>query len=557
MRELELLLLLLAVSAGIQILARRISVPYPSLLVIGGLLLALVPGLPRIARDPELIFLIFIPPLLYWSAATLSIRDLRDVMWPVVRLATFLVLITMCVVAVAIHMIEPRFTWATAFLLGAIVAPPDPVAASAVMRSVGNSQVRAVLEGEGLFNDATALVAYRIALAAVLTGTFSIGQASVHLVTAGVGGVAIGLAIGWVIAFLRKHMFSQVPIVENTLSLLTPFITYIPADAVGASGVLAVVAGAIYLTRKSPEVMTPASRIQAEAMWTMVTFILESVVFIIVGLELRYVVQSLSGAHITHLILEAVIVTVVCIAVRFAWVMSSVVILRTLRRRRGAKVAPPWNVSTMVAWTGMRGADSLVIALAIPFAADSGRAVPARELIIFITFGVILITLVVQGLTLVPVARMLRLEEEEAGEDATEEAIAREARAAAATREIDAIMSRGGPKAEIARRMRDRYARRQVRWSETLDATDDDATASERKALDKWDRYAEDYGDVRERVIEAERKALLELYGESRVGDDVLRRLQRELDLESMLLDSSQSGDELEGMTSPFEIADE
>lgn len=535
-------------------LARRLTVPYPSLLVIGGLALAFIPGLPRIDRDPEVLFFVFVPPLLYWTAVTTSLRELRDLFGPVARLSTVLVLLTMVAVAVVIHALSPEFSWGSAFLLGAIVAPPDPVAASAVIRPLGISrEVTTVLEGEGLFNDATALVAYRVALTAVLIGTFSPTHAAINLVAAGAGGIGIGLAAGWLIVMARRRI-GQFPIVENTLSLLSPFIAYVPADAVGASGVLAVVALGLYLGRQGSEIMSPATRIQGEAMWTVLTFMLESVIFILIGLELPRVVNALSTHSLTTLLGYAVLTTVVCIVVRFVWVAVAVTLLRRSRRRRHKEVSPPWNEGALVAWAGMRGADSLVIALALPLVTNTGKPFPGRDLIVFITFGVIFATLVVQGLTLVPAIKLLRLPSDPF--DRTEEAIARAAEAKAALRRLDQIAVAGKVSPHIISILRNRYAARLERWSARRAGSGADPTETQTAVEERWDTHAAEYAHVHEELLGAERDSLTELRKNERVSDYVLRRLQRELDLEIMLLDSSQAeGDELNS-ASPFEVND-
>jgi CPA1 family monovalent cation:H+ antiporter len=551
--ELELLLALLAVSATVQILARRLSVPYPSLLVIGGLALAFIPGLPRIDSDPELLFLIFVPPLLYWSALTTSVRELKDVIGPVARLATVLVLLTMTAVAIVAHSLCSEFSWPSAFLLGAIVAPPDPIAATAVVVPLGVSRrITMVLEGEGLLNDATALVAYRVALTAVLAGTFSVRSASLHLLTAGVIGAAIGFGVGWLIGLFRRTATGTLPIVENTISLLSPFLAYIPADAVGASGVIAVVVLGLYLGRQDPRSMAPAARVQSEAMWTMLTFLFQSLIFIMIGLELPHIMRGLDGYSIPTLLYYAGIVTLVCMAVRFAWVGISVVILRAARRRRHAKIEPAWNEGALVAWAGMRGGDSLVIALAIPFAANSGAPVPARNLILFITFFVIFVTLVGQGMTLSPVVRLLGLHRDTSG--AAEEIAGRIAEASAALRVIDDLMKSDGPAARIAGSVKPRYAARLARWTARREGRAGDATTEEREAAADMADVSSAVTDVTARIIEAQRDALLKLRANESVSDDVLRQLQRELDLEAMLVDSKQLDDDGTGAWSPYGV---
>jgi len=553
--EIELVLALLAGAAALQMLARRIRVPPPSLLVIAGLALALVPGLPRLDQDPEVLFLVFVPPLLYFTAVNTSIRRLRDLFGSIARLATVLVLVTMTGVAIVAHSMSQMLPWSAAFLLGAIVAPPDPVAASAVTRPLGVSRdITAILEGEGLFNDATALVAYNVALAAVLTGRFSLPTAALRLVLAGAGGIAIGLVAGWAIVFARRRI-GRFAIVENTLSLISPFIAYIPADLIGASGVLAVVTLGLYVARSEFTIASPAARVQAEATWTMIRFILESIIFMMVGLELPSVMRELHGRPISHLVEITAAVTLVCIVLRFAWVALSVSALRTVRRLQHEPAAPPWRDAALVAWAGMRGGDSLVIALAIPYTVARGTAFPGRPLIIFVTFGVILATLVVQGLTLTPIVRWLGLHDVDEN-DALGEAIARRAMAETALRHIDHVtpdVASEDPR--MLARMRSLYTLRRDRWHAQEDAEANRRSRRAREREEAWDRTAASHAKLQREIIDAERRTLGLLRTDERVSEDVLQRLQRELDLEYMLSESNEAGDDRLG-ESPYEVGD-
>ena len=319
MQGLELAVILLAVSAALRVLAGRLNVPHPVLLVLGGLGLAFIPGLPRIGFEPDTLFLLFIPPLLYWASLNTSLRDFRAQLWPIVRYGTLVVLLTIVAVASVAHALMPEITWPAALVLGAIVSPPDPVAAVAVMRSLGAPRrIVTLLEGEGLVNDATALVAYRIGVAAVVTGTFSPGRAALQFLVTGTGGVVVGLGIGWLIGQVRRRT-PKFPIVENTISLLTPFLAYIPADYLGLSGVLAVVSVGLYLGRQGPRIVSAATRVQAESMWTMVQFLLESFIFMLVGLELPYVLRALRSHTLTELIGYGALVALTAIVVRLVY----------------------------------------------------------------------------------------------------------------------------------------------------------------------------------------------------------------------------------------------
>lgn len=510
MAGLEILLLLLTVSCGLQLLARRFSVPHPVLLVIAGAVLALIPRLPRVSIDPEVLFLVFVPPLLYIAAFRTSLRELTAARWPILRLGVLLVLVTIAAVAVTAHALSREFAWGAAFTLAAIVAPPDPVAATAVMRPLhAPPRLVSILEGEGLVNDATALVAYRMAVAATLTGAFSIGAASLRLLLTGAGGVLAGLVVGWLVIRVRRSFVRDVPVVDNMLSILTPFAAYLPADALGASGVLAVVTAGLYAGRQTQRYGSAATRIQGEAMWSMLTFGLESLVFIIFGLDLPYALHALQGHTISQLLWMTLAVAGVLIAVRMAWVWPSAYLTRLLHERD----LPNWRWVLFIGWAGMRGGDSLVVALALPL------KFPARDLILAVTFGAIFATLILQGLTVRPLLHLLRLSDAETT-DEKEEQHAREVVADAGLKRLDEL----APRDDTATWLRERERRRLGRWS-------------------KHDRV------LRMAMLEAERNALIQLRDEETISDDVMRRVLRDLDLETMILES----DEEDAPESPYE----
>ena len=519
---LELLILLIAVAGTLRILAQKWGVPPPVLLVLGGLLLALVPGLPQPKADPELLFVIFVPPLLYWSALTISLREMRTFLGPILRLATGLVIVTMCAVAAVVHFLAPAVGWPEAFVLGAIVSPPDPVAATAVLRPLGAPRdVTTILEGEGLINDATALVAYRLAVAAVVAGSFSIWHASAEFALTGIGGALIGLVAGWLIVFVRRHM-AHVVVVENALSLLSPFIAYLPANALHTSGVLAVVTMGMYLGTKGPHVVTPSTRLQAGAMWSMVTFVLESLIFMLVGLELPRVIVALREHALTQLIAIVLATTLACMIVRFVWVFISIYVAGRDRRARSQRAATRWKKPFFIAWAGLRGADSLVIALALPLTIHGGARFPSRELIIFVTFGVIFLTLVVQGFSLAPLVRRLGLAEDSA--EADEERLVRVAMANAALHRLREIERNEDIPAPVIAKVRREYEHRQEIAKQTH--------VPQKK--DGFDSAA--YRALHRRMQAAERAELLRLSEAGRIGGDVLRHVQRHQDLRDLLL---------------------
>ena len=536
----------------LRLVAERLMIPYAAILVVGGLLLAFVPGLPRVTLPPDVLFLVFIPPLLYAGSINFPLREIRRQIGPIVRLSVVMVLVSTAAVAVVAHALHPSFTWAAAITLGAIIAPPDPVAVVSIMRSLRiPREIISILEGEGLLNDATALVTYRLAIVAAVTGAFSPSQAAVQFLVGGAGGIAIGLLVGAVV--VRVHRVTRsVPVVSDTVSLLTPFASYLLADLVGASGILSVVATGLYAARTVPKVVGPELRVQIAGMWTVVTFLLESLVFILVGLELHYVARALDRFPLSLLLREAAIVSLCVVLVRIAWLMPSTYLFRVFFRwlRHGHEPLPSWRSVLFIAWAGLRGGDSLVLALSLPLQTASGARFPAREQIIFITFCVIFITLVVQGPTLAPFARLLGLGADEA-EDA-EDAHARLAAAEAGLRTLEdpAIASSQYP--EVVRYLRQRHRQRARRWAareeEPHDAESEDvahdhdhftiAPSHEAAAIDE--RRAVEYRRVRAAMLGAEQEAILDLRDRGVIADDVMRRIQRDLDLETMLLETSE-----------------
>jgi CPA1 family monovalent cation:H+ antiporter len=547
----ELVVILLAVSAALRLVARRLGVPHPVLLVLAGLALVFAPGLPPVEFEPDTLFLVFVPPLLYWAALTSSVRDYRAQFWPIARYGTLVVLLTIGAVAAVAHALTPEFTWAAAFTLGAVVSPPDPVAAIAVLRTIGaDRRLTTILEGEGLVNDATALVAYRVAIGAAVTGAFSLARTTVGFLLTGTGGVVIGLAIGWLLGQIRIRV-RGFPIVENTISLLTPFFAYLPAEWLGLSGVLSVVAVGLYLSRVGPRIVPAVTRVQAESMWVMVQFILESLIFILVGLELPSVLRSLRTHPLNTLLLYGVVITATVIGVRLIYTAVAASLIRRSRRGTSDAGNPSWPTAAFLGWAGMRGGDSLVIALAVPVATASGAPFPARELIIFITFIVILGTLVLQGPTLAPLIRWWGLTERDSG---SEEAHARRVVAEAGLRQLREEAKRDGVDRATVRFLETTYDRRVQRWSardrDRHGQADEDHVRLAGVDGTRAEHLATAYRVLRAAMIGGEREALISLRDQGVIGDDVLRRIQRELDLETMLLESGEDG----APQSPYEV---
>ncbi len=529
MAGIELVLLLLAVSVALRVLADRWRIPYATLLVLGGLGLSAVPRLPRITIAPDVLFLIFVPPLLYWGAAMFPLRDLRRESGPILRLAVIMVLVSTAATALVVHAIDPAFTWPAAFLLGAIVSPPDPVAVLSLMRWVRlPSDVAHLLEGEGLLNDATALVIYRICVTAALTGLLSPWRAVVAFVIAGGGGVVVGVLVGMLALWLRR-LTRGINVADGAMLMLIPFAAYLAAEGVSASGVLSVVAAAMYVGRTIQSEGSPALRLQSLNVWTMVTFLLESLIFILTGLELPSILHNLDFTDIRPVIFEAGLVYLCICAVRLAWVFPSAYVGHWIGRRlrRSADPYASWQKVLFVGWAGVRGGDSVVIALALPLATAAGHAFPARSRIILITFCVVLATLVINGPTLRPLAIALGLCDD-GSEEQEEAAAARLASEQAGLYALDTMTGDESPEVEIADFLRQQHGTIARRWSRKSQAEDE--------------RRATTYRRFRSGMIAAGRLAILRLRDGDKISDDVLRRVQREFDLEELLLESSDPG---------------
>jgi CPA1 family monovalent cation:H+ antiporter len=430
----------------------------------------------------------------------------------------------MLAVAAVAHAAISGLSWPGAFVLGAIVSPTDPTAATAIAERLGlPRRLVGLIEGESLVNDGTALVAYRVAVAAVVTGSFSLADASGRFVLNVVGGVAIGLAVGLVIRQVRRRLDN--PPVEITISVLSGYFAFLPALAAGVSGVLAAVTVGIYMGWHTPELTTPQTRMQGIAVWEILFFLLNSLLFALVGLQLPSILDALSGRSTGTLLRYAVMVTAVVIGARFAWVMTTRYLPRGLAPRQRDGSIASWQSSTVLAWSGMRGAVSLAAALALPLTTHAGAHFPDRELLIFLTFAVILGTLVIQGLTLPGLIRLLRLEDDGVGEK--EDAKARIYAAEAALKRLDELADEAWVREATAERLRGLYTFRRDRFRSRFDP-DADGSIEERSA---------DYQRLRRELLDAERRAVLELRRSGRIDDDVMRGVVRDLDLEDLRLD--------------------
>ena len=456
-------------------------------------MLGVVPGMPEFELDPELVFFGVLPPLLYSAAFFTSLRDLRSNVQPIGLLAVGLVLATTVGVAVVAHAFVDGLSWASAFVLGAIVSPTDPIAATAIARRFGvPGKLVTIVEGESLVNDGTGLVLYRVAVAAVVAGSFSaFYTGGLFLVSVG-GGIAVGLAVAWIVRQIRRRLDN--PPAEITISLLTGYVAFIPAELMGVSAVLAAVTAGVYLGWHTPELTSAQVRLQALAVWEIVQYLLNALLFVLIGLQLPVVLDALGEYSGATLLWYAVVVSATVIAIRFAWVF---VVLYAPKKIAGRMTN--WRGGVFMSWAGMRGAVSLAAALALPLSTDAGDAFPGRDLVLFLTFAVILATLVGMGLTMPLVIRTLRLEDD--GREALDDANARIRAAEAALARLEELLEEDWVREDTAERLRGTYRFRTNRFRARLDDADDGAIETR----------SQDFQRLRRELLDAERAALVDL----------------------------------------------
>jgi Na+/H+ antiporter len=513
--ELQLLALLVAVGAML-VSAFALEVPLPILLVCGGLLLGFVPGLPHLTLPPDIILVAILPPLLYSAAFFTGLRDLRANLRPISLLAFGLVGATMCGVALAAHAVT-GLSWAAAFTLGAVVSPTDALASSEIARRIGAPRrIVAIIEGESLVNDGMALVLYKTAVAAAVTGAFSLWHASYHLLLDVVGGIAVGLAVGFAVREIRRRIDD--PPTEVAIALLSGYLAYLPAAAAGVSGVLAAVTIGVFMGWYTPELTTVETRLSGNAFWEILVFLVNALLFALVGLQLHAIVDRLDVTP--GLILDALAVAGAVVAVRLVGVPAITYVPRLLFRGvRERDPYPPWQAPAVIAWAGIRGGVSLAAALALP------RNLPGRDLIIFFTFAVILVTLVGQGLTLRGLIRLLGVEDDGGAE--REDAKARVRAAEAALERLEELAGEDWVRSDTVTRLRGQYGFRADRFRARYHGFDGDGVEERSGA----------YQRLRRELLEAERRAVVALRNSGVITEEVMNRVQRDIDLEDSRLD--------------------
>jgi CPA1 family monovalent cation:H+ antiporter len=519
--------LLLTFVFGLGLLARRLSIPYPILFVIGGLFIGFIPILPaQLTLDPDLIFFLFLPPLLYIQAFYTSWRDFRFYLRPILLLAIGLVIATTVTVAYVAHWLIPGLPLSAGFVLGAIISPPDAVAASAIAQRLGlPRRVVTILEGESLVNDATSLVIFKVALVAVGVTAPLIDRAWVpgEFIYVSIGGVAVGLVVGRVIAWLRERLIDDGVQIALTLSVLTPYVSYLLADqCCHVSGVLAVVATGIYLGWRAPDVLNASVRLQAQAFWEMIIYLLNGIVFVLIGLQLPGILRSMEEHWWPRPLFYALVINSVCIVVRMAWIFPGAYLPRLLSQRiRETEGVPDWRQVLIVGWCGMRGMVSLAAALAL----EGYPAFPRPHLVQFIAFSVIFTTLVFQGLTLPPLIRFLGVGDD--GIPAREESEARRHISDAVFTKINELRQEDKFPASAIDTVENSYRERALVLQDEL--ADQLGWSSQRHHILSVRR-------LRRLTIATQRRALVGMRQAGRIGDDVMHKIEHELDLEEARL---------------------
>jgi CPA1 family monovalent cation:H+ antiporter len=524
LHQLEVVILLLGVVLALTTLAQKVVVPYPILLVIGGLILGMMPGLPVVTLSPDLVFLVFLPPILWAAAYFTSWREFRYNLRPISLLAVGLVLATTAAVACVARLLLPGMAWPEAIALGAIVSPPDAISATAIARRLRiPRRIVTILEGESLVNDATALVVYRAAVGAAIGGSVAFGSTVFDVAFAGVAGIAIGLAVGmatrWALCAARDSF------TEIAITLLAPYVAWVIGEQAHASAVLACVAGGLHVRQHFSEAVSPVTRLQARAVWDLLIFVLNGFIFILIGLQLGALRQAIPADRLGPLLVTGAVISATAIMVRLGWVPLAALIPRWISRSlRMRDPLPAWPNIFLIGWTGMRGIVTLAAALALPLTTGTGAPLPFRAEIILISFSVIVATLVLQGLSLAPLIRALRLDDDDPTIEA-EEMRAREHAATMALTRLEELAEQPWPAGEHVDRLRDHYTRRRERFANN-GAVDPECTADTVEAFRR----------LRHETLSAERRALIAMRNTGTISDDVLHRLEHELDIEALRL---------------------
>jgi monovalent cation/hydrogen antiporter len=527
----EHILLVISLLLGVALLtmvSNKLNVPYPILLVISGLVISFVPGIPSISLQPDLAFLIFLPPLLYAAAWNTSWHDFWKMKRPITLLAFGLVIFTSTAVAYISSAIIPDFSLAFGFLLGGIISPPDAVAATSVLQGLRvPKRVVTILEGESLVNDASSLIVFRFALMAILTGQFNLGDAAKTFALVALMGIVTGIIVAYIV-YLIHRFFPTTPSIDAAITLITPYVMYISAEHFHFSGVLAVVSGGLFLTYRSNVIFTYETRLQVAGLWETLIFLLNGLVFILIGLQLPVIIQGLGNYSVGEAIVYGVIISLVTIVIRIIWVFPGAYIPRWLFKNiRKTEPHPGWKNVFLVAWSGMRGVVSLASALAIPLVLTDGSPFPHRNLILFIAFIVILFTLVLQGLSLKPLIRILKITGKDKEEEKLQLISLRVKLAESVLSYLDTNYSQETQNHDTYKRVRDRYERmiEIAKWK--LESND---TSDERNS------FLPHYRQMLIELVHIRRRELNYMRHKGEYSEELIREREWELDLEEARL---------------------
>jgi monovalent cation/hydrogen antiporter len=528
----EVVVALLAVVAAVTLVAERIGVPYPILIVVAGLGLGFV--VPRVELEPDIVLLLFLPPILFSTAYFMSPRELWRNVRPISLLAVGLVITTTLAVAGVARALVPEMPWPVAIALGAIVSPPDAIAATSIARRLNlPRRLTFILEGEGLVNDATALTIYRLAVVAVGTASLSLAQAAVTFVFVAIGGAVVGIVVGAIASWLLS-LFEDPP-VEVLVSLLVPFAAYLPAETIGVSGVIATVAAGLLFGWRSARTMSSGTRILGTSTWKMVVFVVNGLAFLLIGLQLPSVIDDVSSREPMALLGVAGAISLTVVVVRLVWIYPATYLPRWLIPSVARRdPSPPPRVPLILGWAGMRGAVSLAAALALPQIIPPVTMFPERGLVIFLTFSVILVTLIGQGLTLPLLIRRLGVRDD--GQTQHEEVHARSVAADAALDRLGTLESEVPGHLPLIEQLRQRYREQGEHLAHEHDDDGDLVGPASGPAdiLSAEEVEEMEHDDIRRAVISAQRLAIIELRDRGEIGDEALRAVERDLDLDEL-----------------------
>ena len=537
MENFKVIIFILAVLISLSALIDKLKLPYPVLLVLVGLIIGFVPVLPDLALDPDVVFLVFLPPLLYDAASRTSWLDFKSNIRSISTLGISLVFFTTVIVAITAFYFIPAFSWPLAFLLGAIISPPDAVAASGIIKGLGlNKKVISILEGESLVNDASALIAYRYALAASITGGFVFWQAGLQFLLVTGGGIIVGLFVGYILIFIHKRIHNY-PIVETSLTLLTPFLSYLLAEQVHTSGILAVVSTGLFISWRSPEIFSYETRIQSRVVWDTLIFLLNGFIFILIGLQLPGILKQLPEYKISTLIGYGLLISVATILVRILWVFASASLSRLFRPKNKDDNSSAlhteneqddtWKNVVIVAWTGTRGVISMAAALALPLTLRNGKIFSQRPLILFLCFVVIFVTLVVQGFSLPLLIRLLKVKPS-VNEDKEE----KELQLYLDQSTLHFIDYEFNPKPEpgVLKELKIKYEQSTVKLVKEIGTH----TRNERKKVQIPVRSLTPLQEAQKEVSRFQRELLLKLHKDGNYSDTAIRKVERDMDIDEL-----------------------